>query len=89
MTEFLLARIAEKERIGRILERSSAGGGTILAECEAVRRIVEEHRNPLGTDWCLRCVESDGTDTPFPCPTVRILAAVYSDHPDHNEAWRA
>ncbi|MBA8801718.1 hypothetical protein FB382_000009 [Nocardioides ginsengisegetis] len=61
----------------------------VLAECEAKRQIIEEHRNPEGTEWCLRCVEHDGEDTPYPCPTLRALATtIYTDHPDYRDEWR-
>lgn len=38
--------------------------------------------------------EPDGWDfprvkTPFPCPTLRLLAAPFADHPDYREDWRA
>jgi hypothetical protein len=66
----------------------------VLAECEAHRRIVEEHTS----DWigCERCVlgvtvewgdpEVDYYDGP--CLTMRALASVYADHPDYREEWR-
>jgi hypothetical protein len=55
----------------------------VLAECVAKRRIVLLHGIP-----------GDGTfDDPcdyFPgCDTLRILAAVYANHPDYREEWRA
>ena len=58
----------------------------VLAECEAKRRIVEEHvqhvspkGSPLGCGGCER---------PTPCPTLRALASVHADHPDCREEWR-
>jgi hypothetical protein len=27
-------------------------------------------------------------DAPWPCPTVRLIAAVYAEHPDYREEWR-
>jgi hypothetical protein len=62
----------------------------VLAECEAKRRIVETH--PIYPD-------GDQHDCPGPwpgyqdapnepCPTLRILALPYADHPDYRESWR-
>lgn len=72
----------------------------VLAECEAKRRIVAEHReetvqqwvhDPEGPDYqetehsCVICGWFPGGSA---CNTLRILAAVYADHPDYDEAWR-
>lgn len=65
------------------------------AECEAKRQIVAQHEQVStsegGTgcencDWDERYGEVLGDEGP--CPTVRILAAVYADHPDYREEWR-
>lgn len=49
-----------------------------------------------GCDYCaslchsqsgLRCAD-DGLDAPFPCPTVRIVAAKYAALPGYQEVWR-
>jgi hypothetical protein len=73
----------------------------LLAECEAKRRIVEEHGNDYGD--CTTC--SDGDDgacgdpeccgpasavmKSWPCPTIRLLALPYADHEDFDPEWRA
>lgn len=64
----------------------------VLAECAAKRRIVELHRgqkalwdddeNPLEVVECPEC------GVLFPCPTLRLLALPYADHPDYREEWR-
>jgi hypothetical protein len=63
----------------------------VLAECEAKRRIVEEHRtvayedaemNDVGTG-CYTCGFADEE-----CETLLILATIYADHPDYDESWR-
>ena len=63
----------------------------VLAECEAMRRIVGEHL-PGGEDgksYCGCCWLDDlRTWEPYPCPTMRAVASVYADHPDYQEAWR-
>jgi hypothetical protein len=87
LAEFLLARIAEDEAWAEASaspDYSDAEPGTpahsarILAECEAKRRIVEEHhRHDAGqrgygaTRYAVLC-----------------LAAVYADHPDYRPEWK-
>jgi Family of unknown function (DUF6221) len=70
----------------------------IVREVEAKQAILAEHRP---TDWkaygdlmCFRCRLDDDEPipdghhwVPWPCPTVRQLAAVYSDHPDYHQEW--
>ena len=67
----------------------------LLAECEAKRRIIAAH----DYGWvslapgkpeervCDTCATS-GTWDPWPCPTLRALAAPFSSHPDFDPAWR-
>ena len=65
----------------------------VLAECEAKRRLVDEHqetrRDPsyeyFADPPCITC----GQVRPrkFPCLSLRALGAVYADHPDYNPAW--
>ena len=52
-----------------------------LAECAAKRAIVGDHieAGPV----CMPC------EREWPCPTLRHLAAVYSDHPDYQQGWVA
>jgi hypothetical protein len=72
----------------------------VLREVEAKRRIVDEH--PVDTPWrpefgsCETCADEElgGDDgdsrfkKSFPCPTIRLLALPYSDHPDYDPAWK-
>jgi hypothetical protein len=70
----------------------------VLAECEAKRAIVEAH--PIRAGWedadmndrgagCETCGHSEEySDTGGACETLRILATVYSDHPDYREEWK-
>jgi hypothetical protein len=91
ITEFLLARIAEDEALAREWAPRHPANKTrarIEAECEAKRRIVEEMGRLAGDErptsnldedgWILLCWE-----------TLETLAAVYADHPDYDESWRA
>lgn len=62
----------------------------VLAECEAKRRLVELHHEEgaAGATYCSSCEDRDRHDgEPWPCPTIRVLASVYADHPDFDPAW--
>lgn len=43
---------------------------------------------------CERCVDHNdgqgtrGHDLSIPCPTLRMLALPYADHPDYRQEWR-
>jgi hypothetical protein len=52
----------------------------VLADVAAKRRIMLEH-SPSSQGIC-EC------SAPWPCPTLRALAAVYADHPDYDPAWQ-
>lgn len=88
LTEFVLARVAEDEAAIRadLVGRDFPDPARVLAECDAMRRIVgyrEQYDHPQTlTDLMM-----------YPALTVpldrvlRILAAIWSDHPDFDEAW--
>lgn len=99
LTEFLEARIAEDEADARFTRAHSYGsrvGGftpaRVLAECEVKRRIVRDAQANFtiadldGPNWDdaaeshIRAIES--------LSVLRVLAAVFADHPDYDEAWR-
>lgn len=102
LTEFLLARIAEKEANAinylRFEVRDGRSGNyaipdEIRAECEAMRRIVERHSPVIvderrGLAECGYCCDGWGEAVAYPCPDVRDLASVYADHPDCREEWK-
>lgn len=90
LTEFLLARIAEDEAVAESMTFFNPLSGPplltarisrhnparVLSECEAKRRIVE--------------VALPGeTDDPRTerGRILRIMAAVYADHPEYREEW--
>ena len=69
----------------------------VLREVEAKRRILSEHTMEPGLfpPSCSRCYETNTAAYPeewepllWPCPTVRDLAAVYSDHPGYDPRWK-
>lgn len=66
-----------------------------LAECEAKRRIVAQHRlspDPEpDDDWlgiCTMCTDTGPEAQGWPCDTLKALASVYAEHPDYREEWR-
>jgi hypothetical protein len=75
LTEFLLARIAEDEEM--VEPVMIVHPDRFLAECVAKRRIVED----LDTAKVRERVALHRV--------MRHLAAVYSDHPEYDEAWLA
>jgi hypothetical protein len=86
LTEFLLARIAEEE--ANAADCGCIQGGEVpdalvehrLRECEAKRRIVEQWER-ISTRLQVDLDQTQGWET------LRVLAAVYSDHPDYDPAW--
>lgn len=69
----------------------------VLREVEAHRAILARHAATRGSfqlicPVCWTIGRIDGADLegdPWPCVTVRHLAAVYSDHPDYDPEWAA
>jgi hypothetical protein len=55
----------------------------VLREVEAKRRILEVHGGDRGAQsmFCPHC-EHDA-----PCPTLRLLALPFADHPDYQPEW--
>jgi len=69
----------------------------VLREVEAGRKILAEHTflpdsHPLARS-CPRCItdregyQEEWLDDDYPCLTLRVLAAVWCDHPDYDPAW--
>ena len=66
----------------------------VLRDVEAGRAILALHE-PLPSSYgeppvCPSCWPQPwiGTHPLAPCPTLRILAGVYSDHPDYRQEWK-
>lgn len=79
-------------RSGDVIHLGITNPARVLAECEAKRRIVEdEHGDGRDGDYiepfCRTCSDDESL-TYLPCPTLRILAVVYADHPDYREEWK-
>lgn len=66
----------------------------VLAEVDAKRQIIDWHERQCTCDPCT----ADGNELPNTgrpdggygddCPTLRLLALPYADHPDYREEWR-
>lgn len=62
----------------------------VLAECDAKRRIFKIHSEIVtgdipterAFDFCNEDLEQ------HPCPTLRLLALPYAEHPDYRDEWR-
>jgi hypothetical protein len=63
----------------------------VLAECEAKRRLITEVHcaHPFGhPDNCNSCSYYSEHEVALEeCPTLRLLAQPFSDHPDYDKAW--
>ncbi|MFF2773364.1 DUF6221 family protein [Streptomyces sp. NPDC058052] len=53
----------------------------VLAEVEAKRQILELHTEGSSL-FCAHCEHEP------PCPTLRLLALPYADHPNYRDTWR-
>ncbi|GAA2484752.1 DUF6221 family protein [Streptomyces thermolineatus] len=63
----------------------------VLREVEAKRRLLALHEPGemefVDGDVCMACdVRDEGPH--YPCLTLRLIAAVYDQHPDYREDWR-
>ena len=88
---FIRARLNEDEEVARDAYYSGQSGRA-LAEVQAKRSILDLHVPyrriiGLGCETCLGAVP--GRPFPdFPCPTLRLVALPYADHPDYQQEWR-
>jgi len=82
--------------VGGLSEVLTVGAARVLAECAAKRAIIAEHGrgDSYVSDWCETCAQwwaSEVGEGPpgvaWPCLTLKVLAAVYSDHPDYQQEW--
>ena len=57
-----------------------------------LRAIVAEHAvNPADRPkqrYCIVCASGDGNGEDWPCQEVRLIASLYSDHPDFDPTWK-
>lgn len=94
LIEFLRARLDEDEYIAEQLEPTGATA-RLGDHVESERLILDLHEWRLveGRDgdgmeregwFCRTCWGEDR----YPCTTLRLLAAPYSDHPNYREEWK-
>lgn len=89
LVAFLEARIREDE--------ARAVTSRDKREAAVKRAILREHPCETGIHGaepplCRTCCDThpwtgEREGDPYPCPTVRHLAAVYEEHPDHRDEW--
>ncbi|NEW42743.1 hypothetical protein GV794_02050 [Nocardia cyriacigeorgica] len=66
-----------------------------LRQVAAMRAVVGrragEHRNDAGICETCRSYDyrRDYDPAPWPCPTARAIASIWSDHPDYQQEWSA
>ncbi|TQN30599.1 hypothetical protein FHX37_0481 [Haloactinospora alba] len=82
---------ADELRSGAAGHIARNGPARVLAEVEAKRRIVAQHA-PVPVNFgdeytCTTCAHSPTSKDPQPCGTLKLLAAVYADHPDYRKEW--
>ncbi len=61
----------------------------VLAECEAKRAIIAAYREGLWVDPGNRQECAAAVSAEPAASMMRALAAVYADHPDYRDEWRA
>lgn len=91
---FLRARLdqdrAEIERDDRHWSEvpyEACSANRLLAEVDAKRRILNEHR-AAQPGWCVTCdIPGDTRGNLHGCQTVRLLALPYGEHPDYQPDW--
>jgi hypothetical protein len=97
IAEFLAARIAEDWSTARDAELlAGLDGSRGTREAASKRAIVAEHAlgQPEWLACCRICYEVPGGDedhsgrAPYPCPTLRAIAAIWEDHPEYDQAWK-
>lgn len=92
----VLADVAAKRRIIELHEPTYPPGGPIYGvhwehvhvrgangEITGDREFAVENSEPDPPDWCNQCANRCA-----PCPTLRLVAMPYADHPDYREEWR-
>src|SRR5690348_3635216 len=99
LTAFLNARLDEDEQRAKGSPAEGRVWPRALREVEAERAILAEHlpreydRYGRTGTYCRTCVTDheaymdDDAPDPWPCATVRHLAAVWSDHADYRPEW--
>lgn len=96
ITEFLLARIAERESVARDMQHQARVGRPffrtdLLAGGTGIRELIDPARVMAECEAKRRMVEEathPQTSSQEGYDMLRYLAEVYADHPDYSEEWR-
>ena len=102
LADFLLARIAEEERAcqAQLYGRASTAEqlmspGRLLLHCSARRKVVALHEIHVVDAGRETMIDGESgscrgarTERAFICPTLRVLALPYFDHPDYQPHWQ-
>lgn len=92
MARRMVGRRIVDEPIKRLPEYVVRDRERWAAECKAKRAIVGAHQSYVMAEGevCENCRGEEKDEwfrEPWPCATVRHLAAVYASHPDYDPAW--
>lgn len=80
IVEFLKARLDEDEFFATAARLPTKSRVRMRREARAKRKILDIHEGVHS------CGFSDYSEA-RPCPTLRALAAVHSDHPSYDNSW--
>jgi hypothetical protein len=92
-----IERVVACTRSWRGLHIARHDPARVLAEVEAKRRLIDEHkpsrpeympRRERGCQTCTTAQEWDTKANEANCLTLRLLALPYADHPAYREEWR-
>lgn len=84
IAEFIAARLAEDSDL-------AAGGAIWTTRTAALQAVLDEHQPESGICGTCRHFDFryDYDPVRWPCPTVRAVASIWSDHPDYRAEWAA
>lgn len=102
LADFLLARIAEEEQACQAQLYGRAGAaeqlmspGRLLLHCAARRNLIALHEIHVAVAGRKTMIDGESgscrnarTERDFICPTLRVLALPYFDHPDYQPRWQ-
>lgn len=102
LAEFVLARIADDEKIGELLQRTSLGAGRrvqLMSDVEAKRKIVQRSLDLIASfgDWDAAEAAAAGgrvlwedvnrRERSHAWAALHNIADIYADHEDYREEW--
>jgi hypothetical protein len=102
LADFILARICEEERACQARLDAPVPGaeellsaGRLLLHCAARRKVLALHEiHVVDAGWDAMIDGESGScragqnERDFVCPTLRLLALPYFDHPDFKDHWQ-